>query len=133
MPHDHEHRGATPAPEHLHSHVTADEESAEIQALAAQFIEGFRAASDKAAYLALAGVPREIESPTGGPPLKLLDLSIREEWRLGAAAPAFGGRDLSYLPYPGALVKDRINCALVYVSLEERCDLDLRDYLRQRR
>lgn len=114
---------------HLHSHMAPDEEAAELQALSAQFIDGFVKAEDKAAYLKLAGVPLEIDSDEGGATLKLVDLSIASQWRIGAASPAFGSAELSYLPYPGDMIKERVNCALTYVSLTERKDVDLRDYL----
>ncbi|MCI4666182.1 MAG: hypothetical protein MRY74_15830 [Neomegalonema sp.] len=130
MPHDHPHDHNHP-PTHLHSHVGDENVAAEVQALSAQFIEGFKAASDKAAFLRLAGVPLEIESEEGGGALKLIDVSVRTEWAVGAASPAFGGGGLSYMPYPGDLIKERTNCALTYVSLTERRDVDLRKFIAQ--
>lgn len=130
MPHDHPHgAGHNHAhADHLHSHMAPDAASAEIAALASQFIEGFTAATDKAAFLRLAGVPLEIPSESGGAALKLVDVRIASEWRVGAASPAFGG-GLSYLPYPGDMIHERVNCAFVYVSLTERTDVDLRQFL----
>lgn len=123
------HNSRAGAPMHLHSHMSAEDEAAELQALSSQFIEGFASATDKAAFLRLAGVPLEIESETGGAVLKLVDVSVKTEWRVGAASPAFGSQELSYLPYPGDLIRERVNCAFTYVSLRERRDVDLREFL----
>lgn len=136
MPHDHPHNDRPPhdhnhPPTHLHSHMAEDDAAIEVQALATQFIEGFRAASDKAAFLSIAGVPREIASESGGEALKLVDVAVTTEWAVGAASPAFGG-GLSYLPYPGELIEERTNCALVYVSLTERRDVDLKVFIADR-
>ncbi|MEL6977471.1 MAG: hypothetical protein AAGM38_02185 [Pseudomonadota bacterium] len=136
MPHDHPshphpagHNGPSDPAHHLHSHMTPEDEAAELQALSAQFIEGFAAASDKAAFLRIAGVPLEIESETGGAKLKLVDVSVTSQWQVGAASPAFGSAELAYLPYPGEMIRERTNCALTYVSLTERRDMDLRAFL----
>ena len=129
MPHDHDPHDHNMPPTHLHSHMAEDDAAEEVQALSAQFIEGFKAASDKAAFLRLAGVPLEIESETGGEKLKLVDVSVKTEWAVGAASPAFGGGELSYLPYPGDMIRERTNCALTYVSLTERRDVDLRAFV----
>ena len=125
----HNHEGS--APLHLHSHLPLDHETAEVQALAAQFIEGFTQASDKAAFLRLAGVPLSISSAANGAELKLVDVTITHQWQVGAASPAFGSAELSYLPYPGDLISERVNCSLVYVSLKERTDVDLRTFIKQ--
>lgn len=135
-PHDHSphappgagHNGPDEA-HHLRSHLSAEDEAAALQALSAQFIEGFAAASDKAAFLRIAGVPLEIESEGGGPTLKLVDVSVTSQWQVGAASPAFGSAELSYLPFPGEMIRERTNCALTYVSLTERRDVDLRAFL----
>jgi agmatinase len=60
-PHDHNHSHA----DHLHSHLTPEDEAADLQVLTAQFIDGFVAAKDKQAYLRLAGVPLERPGKTG--------------------------------------------------------------------
>lgn len=123
------HNGAGEAARHLHSHMAPDDEAAELQALSAQFMEGFAAASDKAAFLRIAGVPLEIESETGAAPLKLVDVSVTSQWQVGAASPAFGSAELSYLPFPGDMIRERSNCAFTYVSMTERRDVDLRVFL----
>lgn len=55
-PHDHNHPHDA---DHLHSHMHHHDEAADLQVLAAQFIDGFVKAADKTSYLKLAGVPFE--------------------------------------------------------------------------
>ena len=136
MPHDHvtglEHRHAQPAPDHLHSHVDDADRADELQILAAEFIAGWRASEDKAAYLRLAGAPMEIADDQGGPPLKLVDVTIESAWQVAAASPAFGRRELNHQPYPGPMIAERTNMKFVYVSLDRRAEVDLRGWLAQR-
>lgn len=114
---------------HLHSHMEPQDHAAELQILATQFIDGFREAKDKAAYLRIAGVPLEIEDAAGGPPLKLVDVTLTTEWQVGTASPSFGSRELSYLPFPGEMIAERTNMGFVYVSLDAKRVRDLRDFL----
>jgi len=109
------------------------DEAAELQVLTAQFIDGFREARDKAAYLRIAGVPLEVEDDAGGPNLKLVDVSLTTEWQVGTASPSFGSRELSYLPFPGPMIVERTNMGFVYVSLDAKRVLDLRTFLLARR
>ncbi|MGB0694539.1 MAG: hypothetical protein ACPGOY_02740 [Rhodospirillaceae bacterium] len=121
------------APMHLHSHMEPEDRAEDIAVLTTEFISGFQTAADKAAYLKLAGVPLEIPGATeGAPSLKLVDISLRTEWQVGTASPAFGSRELSYLPFPGPMIRERTNMALIYVSLDERREVDLRSFLAQR-
>ena len=131
MPHDHLHRhGHNHAhADHLHSHLHKDEPAQDLQVLAAEFIEGFQSARDKAAYLELAGIRREIADDTGGPPLKLVDVTLTTEWQVGTASPSFGSEELTYLPYPGGMVHERANLSFLYVSLRKKRSLDLRTHL----
>ena len=139
MPHDHAHPHTHrhgpghnhPGADHLHSHMAPEDAAADIQVLAGQFIDGFVNARDKAAYLEIAGVPREI-APGDGPPLKLVDVTLTTEWQVGTASPSFGSAELSYLPFPGQMVTERMNMGLVYVSLREKRVVDLRDFLAAR-
>ncbi len=121
--HNHDHAG------HLHSHMHEPETAETIAALSAQFIDGFRAAGDKMAFLRLAGVPLEVAAADGGPSLKLVDVQITTEWQVGTASPSFGSRELSWLPFPGPMVAERTNMGFVYVSLDEKRVLDLRAFL----
>jgi hypothetical protein len=104
-PHDHNHSHA----DHLHSHLTPEDEAADLQVLTAQFIDGFVAAKDKQAYLRLAGVPLERPGKAGASELKLVDVKLTTEWQVGTASPSFGTRELSYLPFPGEMIRDRTN------------------------
>jgi hypothetical protein len=132
----HDHHGAGqghnhgPA-DHLASHVGHDDGAETIAVLAEQFLDGFRQAADKTAYLRLMGVPFEIEDEAGGPSLKLVDVSTTTRWQVGTASPGFGTRELAYMPFPGALVRERTDAVFVYVSLERREEIDLRDFLRR--
>ncbi len=129
MPHDH---GRNAPAEHLQSHLGAPDRAADLRALAEQFVEGFRQAADKQAYLRIAGIPTERDDPEGGPGLKLVDVRLTTEWQVGTASPAFGSRELSYLPFPGSMIAERTNMAFVYVSLARRLEIDLRDILAER-
>ena len=135
MPHDivNGHIGHNHAHDHLHSHLPPEDEAAELQVLATQFIDGFVQASDKTAYLKLAGVPFERPGSGGKTALKLVDVSLTTEWQVGTASPSFGSRELSYLPFPGEMVSERTNMALVYVSMEEKSLLDIREFLSHRK
>jgi len=124
--HGHNHDGAW----HLHSHIDDADRAAELQVLTSQFIDGFREARDKAAYLHIAGVPLEIPADEDGPPLKLIDVTVTTEWQVGTASPSFGQRELSYLPLPGEMIAERTNLGFVYVSLDTKRIVDLREFLK---
>ena len=134
MPHDHLQPGHNHAHgDHLHSHLHEADDAADLRVLATQFIDGFVQAKDKTSYLQLAGVPFERPGKGGDSALKLVDVELVTEWQVGTASPSFGTRELSYLPFPGEMVCERTNMALVYVSMDERSTLDLRDFLHQRK
>lgn len=134
MPHDivNGHIGHNHAHDHLHSHLKPEDEAAELQVLAEQFIDGFVAAKDKMSYLRLAGVPLERHEPGGTAHMKLVDVQLTTEWQVGTASPSFGSRELSYLPYPGDMVTERTNMSFVYVSLDMKELVDLRSFLHDR-
>lgn len=135
-PHDHAHHGHGhnhARGDHLHSHMHHEDEAADLQVLATQFIDGFLQASDKTSYLKLAGVPFERPSKEGAKALKLIDVELKTDWQVGTASPSFGSRELSYLPFPGQMVQERTNMSLVYVSMDEKSVLDIRDFLHQRK
>lgn len=129
-PHDHNHAHDA---DHLHSHLHHPDEAADLQVLAAQFIDGFVQAKDKTTYLKLAGVPFERPGKGGAKALKLVDVELTTDWQVGTASPSFGSRELSYLPFPGEMVRERTNMSLIYVSMYEKASLDLRDFLSQRK
>ncbi|WP_246149744.1 hypothetical protein [Tritonibacter litoralis] len=133
---DHHHHGAGhnhAHGDHLHSHMHAEDVAADLQVLATQFIEGFLQATDKASYLKLAGVPFERPSKDGAKALKLIDIELKTEWQVGTASPSFGSRELSYLPFPGEMVTERTNMALIYVSMDEKQTRDIREFLLERK
>lgn len=115
--------------DHLHSHLPDADKADELQVLTTQFVDGFVAAKDKMSYLRLAGVPLEIDAPDGGPKMKLVDVQLTTEWKVGTASPSFGSQELSYLPYTGEMVTDRTNLGFVYVSLKAKQVTDLRVFL----
>lgn len=133
MPHDiiNGHIGHNHDHDHLHSHLKPEDDAADLQVLATQFIDGFVQASDKAAYLRLAGVPFERPGKGGDTALKLVDVELKTEWQVGTASPSFGSRELSYLPYPGEMVTERTNLSFVYVSLDTKELIDLRSFLHE--
>ena len=117
--------------EHLHSHLhhsPADELREERSALCAAFVEGFRSASDKPSYLKLAGISSK-RIGSDGLVMHLVDISITSTWQMGTASPAFATRELSYLPYPAAMVTERESMKFTYVSMTERADIDLVDLI----
>lgn len=134
--HHHEHRHGpghnhTHDHDHMHSHVHVDpkkERLDRLQALASAFIDGFRKADDKPAFLELAGIPSSWPG-SDGLKMHLIDTVIESKWQLGTASPAFAQRDLVYLPYPASMVEERETMTFVYVSLTERADVDLVDAL----
>ena len=131
--HDHSHGpGHNHAhPDHLHSHPhghSGSDRKAELQMLAASFIDAFRAADDKTSYLRLAGIP--FQRPGGdGLTLNLVDAAIVSNWQIGTASPAFASRELVYMPFPGSMVSSRETMTFTYVSLTAREDVDLLDLL----
>ncbi len=136
MPHDHSHPGHGhnhAHGDHLHSHMHARDDAGDLQILATQFIDGFTQAADKTSYLKLAGVPFERPGKDSGTALKLIDVELKTEWQIGTASPSFGSRELSYLEFPGPMVRERTNMSLIYVSLDEKSVLDIRDFLFQRK
>lgn len=128
-PHDHNHAD----PYHLHSHMSVEDEAAELQVLTTQFIDGFVQAADKTAYLRLAGVPFEKPGLGGASALKLVDVELKTDWQVGTASPSFGSRELSYLPFPGSMVSERTNMSLIYVSMDEKVSTDIREFLASRK
>jgi hypothetical protein len=136
-PHPHDHNSASDgAPNHLHSHPhgqhDAEAEDA-IDLLAEAFIAGFGKAEDKIGFLRLAGVPFEIDDAGGDPSLKLVEVQRLDCHQVGTASPGFASRELVYHPFPGKLVRGRTQLSFVYVSLERKVTVPLRDHLAKTR
>lgn len=120
--------------DHLHSHVHGDaakERAEELRVLATAFLDGYRKADDKTSFLRVAGVPFK-RAGSDGLAMHLVETKIESKWQLGTASPAFGSRELVYLPYPGEMVSERETMIFTYVSLSERADIDLTQILAQR-
>lgn len=133
-PHGPGHNHAHDHGDHLHSHVHGDaakERAEELRVLATAFLDGYRKADDKTSFLRVAGVPFK-RSGTDGLSMHLIETRIESKWQLGTASPAFGSRELVYLPYPGEMVSERETMSFTYVSLTERLDLDLTTILAAR-
>lgn len=96
--------------------------------LSTAFVEGFRMAADKTSYLRLADIPFHRKG-SDGLKMHLVAANIASDWQIGTASPAFGSRELVYLPYPGKMVSERETMTFTYVSLTERADIDLVDIL----
>jgi len=142
MPHDHPHHhhhaqahayghNHDGGHDHLRSHPIGPggpANAAELQTLAASFIDGFRQAADKTSYLRIAGVPFQRDG-ADGLTLNLVDAEIQSNWQLGSASPGFASRELVYMPYPGKMVRERERMTFTYVSLTERLDVDLLEFL----
>lgn len=132
--HDHHHgpgHNHSDGHEHMHSHVHTDpqkERRDRLKALASSFIEGFRKADDKPAFLELSHIPSK-RTGSDGLTMHLIETDISSKWQLGTASPAFGSRELVYLPYPAAMVQERETMIFTYVSLTERSDYELLDLL----
>lgn len=139
--HDHNHGHDHPHPhaghnhdaghDHLHSHAHGGhsrEQADELKTLSTSFVEGFRQAADKTSFLRLAGVPFQREG-NDGLTMHLVDTQIVSNWQIGTASPAFGTREMVYLPYPGPMVTGRETMTFTYVSLTQREDRDLMEFL----
>ncbi len=78
------------------------------------FIDGFRAASDKRAFLELAQIPFELGD------LKLMQVQITDSCDVGSASPGFGRREMVYQPLPGTMIGARTSLKFVYVTADRR-------------
>ncbi len=106
MPHD-----------HPHGEGGGEGEDA-VRLLEAAFIDGFRAAPDKASFLRLAGVPLEWRDGDGQG-WKLLEVRIADSFAVGAATPGFATPELVYHPFPGAMIRQTTDLSFVYRTLSE--------------
>lgn len=136
--HDHHHgvghNHAHDHGDHLHSHVHGDaakERAEELRVLSTAFLDGYRKAGDKTSFLRVAGVPFK-RAGADGLAMHLVETKIECKWQLGTASPAFGSRELVYLPYPGEMVTERETMTFTYVSLTARADVDLTEILAAR-
>lgn len=106
----------------------ARERAQEAQVLATAFLDGYRAAGDKTSFLRLSGVPFKVDGKDGLS-MHLVEAAISSAWQLGTASPAFGSRELVYLPYPKEMISERETMTFTYVSLTDRLDVDLMEVI----
>jgi hypothetical protein len=95
-----------------------------LHAAEAAFIEGFRAASDKQAFLTLARIPLELAAPDG-PGLKLVQVLLEDTVEVGRASRGFASRELVYQPLPAGLVTSQTRLCFRYISAEAMRELTL--------
>lgn len=105
----HDARGHSHAHPHSHAHDPETDRLAETA-----FIEGFRAASDKRAFLDLTHIPQEIVRE--GVALKLMRVAIRDSYEVGTASLAFGGAGMVYHPLPGAMIREIRELRFIYMA-----------------
>jgi len=103
-------------------------ERGHIHAAEAAFIEGFRAASDKQAFLTLARIPLELAVP-GGPGLKLVQVLLEDTVEVGRASRGFASKELVYQPLPAPLVTSVTRLRFRYISAESVRELSLAEVL----
>jgi hypothetical protein len=95
-----------------------------LHAAEAAFIEGFRAASDKQAFLMLARIPLEL-AVRDGPGLKLVQVLLEDTVEVGRASRGFASRELVYQPLPATLVTSATRLRFRYISAETVRELSL--------
>ncbi len=103
-------------------------EHEDIRAAEAAFIEGFRAASDKQAFLMLVRVPVEVGVPDG-PGLKLVQVLLEDTVEVGRASRGFASKELVYQPLPAALVTSATRLRFRYISAEAVRELSLAEVM----
>ncbi|HXP76241.1 MAG TPA: hypothetical protein VN823_19025 [Stellaceae bacterium] len=103
--------------EHEHGHVA---ETA--------FIEGFRAASDKQAFLTLARIPLELAA-SDGLGLKLVQVLLEDTVEVGRASRGFASKELVYQPLPARLVTTETRLRFRYISAEAVRELSLAEVM----
>ncbi len=100
----------------------------EHASLESAFIDGFREARDKPAFLRLARIPLELEAP-GRAGLKLMQVVIEDAYEVGRASPGFGTRELVYHPVPVSRVSGIAQLRFRYVSADELRELTLAEVM----
>jgi hypothetical protein len=99
-----------------------------LHAAEAAFVEGFRAASDKQAFLALARIPLELAAPDG-PGLKLVQVLLEDTVEVGRASRGFASRELVYQPLPAKLVTSETRLRFRYISADAVRELSLAEVI----
>ncbi|HYN38199.1 MAG TPA: hypothetical protein VES39_03000 [Rhodospirillales bacterium] len=118
--HEHgDHRHGADADAGGRERVEADAAAAITRA----FIDGFRAALDKQAFLALTGIPPTIERE--GERLHLVEVRIEDRFTVGQVSRGFASADLVHQPLPAAMVAATAVIDLAYVGPCRRLTLPL--------
>jgi hypothetical protein len=97
----------------------ADADAAIVRA----FVDGFRAASDKQAFLALAGIPPTLERD--GERLHLVEVRIEDRFTVGQVSRGFASSDLVHQPLPAAMVEAVAAIDFTFVGPRRRLTLPL--------
>ena len=125
-----------PSEKHLHSHphdrpaaATTGELRDEDALLADALMDGFDAAEDKASFLRMASIPFRLDA-ADGQSLQLVDVELRYAYQVATASPGFNGGELIHMPFPASMIRERATMVFVYVSLQERRDIDLSEMIR---
>ncbi len=75
----------------------------DLAALEQAFVQGFRAAPDRQAFLRLAGIPF-VRSLADGTTACLVAVRMLSETTVGTVAPGFAGGDLVHHPLPDSMM-----------------------------
>ena len=82
------------------------------------FIDGFRSAPDKQAFLLMAGIPYALDRGDA-PGLKLVEVRIDETFEVGSVGRGFGSSDLVHNALPAEMIARRSDLKFVYVAADE--------------
>jgi hypothetical protein len=102
---------------------------ADLDLVAAAFVEGFLAASDPTSFLRLAKVPFEAIDADGAK-LALLRVEIDAIADVGSITPHLGGASFRYDPLPSRMVSRRQRLRLVYFDGQGLRGFDLADAMK---
>lgn len=111
----------------MHEAPAGDDAAARLEQA---FIDGFRAAEDKQAFIRLAGIPFDLGAH-GEPAFKLVEVRIEEDWTVGAVSPGFGAAQLAHHPLPAEMISRIARVVFDYVSRTERREVPLGQLLHQ--
>jgi hypothetical protein len=120
--------GGHPPPETGAGHGGADapdgrEQADARRAITRAFVDGFRAAADKQAFLALAGVHASVERD--GERFYLVEVTLADRYAVGQVSRGFASAALVHQPLPPALVAAEAELGFAYVGPSRRLLLTL--------
>ena len=92
------------------------------------FVDGYRAAQDKLAFLRLSNIPFDlVVEPGSDVKMHLKCVRIEEAFEVGSVTPAFGSKRLVHHMNPHELVKHRESLRFVYVHRDGEVEKSLRE------